>query len=136
MQEIKNIVFDYGCVLVDLDKQRAVDAFKRIDADEIAVYIDECKQEDLFHELEMGDITLEEFCDKVREKCPRCKASDKEILDAWNALLTGIPERRLERIRQLREHYRLCHAHHKAQQGHLPAHARRGRHTCRRDAVH
>lgn len=107
MQEIKNIVFDYGCVLVDLDKQRAVDAFKRIDADEIAVYIDECKQEDLFHELEMGDITLEEFCDKVREKCPRCKASDKEILDAWNALLTGIPERRLERIRQLREHYRL-----------------------------
>lgn len=107
MQEIKNIVLDFGCVLVDLDKQRAVDAFRRIDADEIAVYIDECKQEDLFHELEMGDITLDEFCDKVRAKCPRCHASNQEICDAWDALLTGIPDRRLEAIRCLSKKYRV-----------------------------
>lgn len=107
MQGIKNIVLDFGCVLVDLDKQRAVDAFNSIGAPEIAAYIDDCKQEDLFHELEIGDITLDEFCDKVREKCPRCHASNQEICDAWDALLLGIPDRRIEAIRCLAKRYRM-----------------------------
>ena len=34
--EIKNIVFDFGCVLVDLDKYRCVDAFNSIGAQAIS----------------------------------------------------------------------------------------------------
>ena len=41
MQGIKSIVFDFGCVLVDLDKQRCIDAFNAIGAAPISVDADE-----------------------------------------------------------------------------------------------
>lgn len=104
---MKNIIFDFGCVLVDLDKQRCVEAFDAIGASEVSVYVDECRQEDLFHNLEIGDIDVPTFCDEVRRKSPGCTATDEEICSAWNSLLTGIPQRRLQRIVELRERYRL-----------------------------
>ncbi len=103
---IKNIIFDFGGVLVDLDKQVCVDAFERIGAHEISGYVDECRQEDLFHDLEIGSISVAEFCDEVRRKS-QCTATDEAICDAWNALLVGIPRRRLQALLSLRDRYRL-----------------------------
>lgn len=104
---IKNIIFDFGGVLVGLDKRRCTDAFTRIGAAAIAGYVDECRQEDLFHELETGAIDIPEFCVKVRRACPDCAATDAEICDAWNALLTGIPAAKLERLTRLKGEYRM-----------------------------
>lgn len=104
---MKNIIFDFGQVLVGLDKQRCVDAFRAMDAGGVAVYVDECRQEDLFHDLETGKTDVAEFCDEVRRKSPRCRATNDEICRAWNLLLTGIPEARLQRLLQLRDSYRL-----------------------------
>lgn len=107
MQEIKTLVFDFGCVLVNLDKRRCIESFCEIGAENIASYVDECRQEDLFHDLEVGNISVREFCNEVRHKAPDCKASDTEICEAWNALLTGIPVRRLKALLQLKKRYRL-----------------------------
>lgn len=104
---IKNIIFDFGGVLVGLDKHRCMDAFARLGAGAIAGYVDECRQEDLFHELEVGAIGIAEFCEKVRRACPGCTATDAEISGAWGALLTGIPVVKLERLAELKEKYRL-----------------------------
>lgn len=104
---IKNIVFDFGCVLVNLDKHRCVKAFDRIGANAISSYVDECRQEDLFHDLETGVISVEEFCDEVRRKSPGCLATNEEICWAWNELLTGIPAHRVERLKELKKRYRL-----------------------------
>lgn len=76
---IKNLIFDFGGVLVGLDRQRCIDAFTRIGAGAIAGYVDECRQEDLFHELEVGAIGVAGFCDEVRRACLGCTASDAEI---------------------------------------------------------
>ena len=107
MQGIKNIVFDLGCVLVDLDKQRCIDAFNAIGAAPVSVYVDECRQEDLFHDLETGRSSVAEFCAEVRRKSPCCRASDADICAAWASLLTGIPARRIEALLRLRQQYRL-----------------------------
>lgn len=104
---IKNLIFDFGGVLVGLDRQRCIDAFTRIGAGAIAGYVDECRQEDLFHELEVGAIGVAGFCDEVRRACPACTASDAEICAAWNALLTGIPAERLSMLARLKENHRL-----------------------------
>ena len=105
--EIKNIVFDFGCVLVDLDKYRCVDAFNSIGAQAISTYVDECRQEDLFHDFETGRIDIDVFCDEVRRKSPDCTATNEKICWAWNQLLTGIPERRVEKLKELKGRYRL-----------------------------
>lgn len=106
-QMIKNLIFDFGGVLTGLDRQRCIDAFTRIDAGFIAGYVDECRQEDLFHELEAGIIGVAEFCGKVRRACPGCTAADADICDAWNALLTGIPPERLSMLARLKENHRM-----------------------------
>lgn len=103
---IKNIIFDFGGVLADLNKQVCVDAFGRIGAHDIARYVDECRQEDLFHDLELGTISVPQFCDEARSKA-HCEASDDSICSAWNALLMTIPRQRLKALQTLRSSYRL-----------------------------
>lgn len=104
---IKNIIFDFGCVLVDLNKQRCVEAFRNIGAESISAYVDECRQEDLFHDLETGNIGIGKFCDEVRRKAPACTADNDTICRAWNSLLGDIPERRLKKLLNLKDRYRL-----------------------------
>ena len=62
---IKNIVFDFGCVLVDLDRHKCIEALNAIGAHKISCYVDECKQADMFLDLELGKISVEEFCDTL-----------------------------------------------------------------------
>lgn len=107
MDNIRNIIFDFGCVLVDLDKQRCINAFKDIGAEDIAAYVDECRQEDLFHDLEAGNTSADDFCNEVRRKCKGCNAGNDAICEAWNALLAGIPKRRIEALVKLGKRYRL-----------------------------
>lgn len=103
---VKNIIFDLGGVILGLDKERCVAAFRRIGADGIAHFVEEHRVESLFLDLEMGNISQEEFCRRVRELTGK-DISDEEIVWAWNELLTGIPELKKERLLQLRDRYRL-----------------------------
>lgn len=103
---IKNIIFDLGGVLVDLDGQRCIDAFNAIGAHIIGDYVYYHRTEDLFYDIEIGNCGQERFCDDVR-RMTGIKASDREITDAWNALLTNISDDRKSRLLNLRKHYRL-----------------------------
>lgn len=104
---MRNIIFDFGGVLVNLDRKRCIEAFTRIGAGAIAGYVDECRQEDLFHDLEVGDTGVGQFCDAVRQACGGCNATDEDICGAWDALLTGIPKRRLDKLAELKRDFRL-----------------------------
>ena len=53
---IRNIVLDWGGILIDLDDQRSIDEFHRIGAREVAKYVEECRVEDMFLRLELGQI--------------------------------------------------------------------------------
>ena len=107
MHNVKNIIFDFGGVIVNLDRDRCVSAFQSINAAEISRYVDNCIQKDLFHDFEIGKISVEEFCDKVREKSSSCKCSDAEIIAAWASLLVDVPTERLRIIQALKKKYRV-----------------------------
>lgn len=102
---IKNIIFDFGGIIVDLNKQAAIDAFRALGF-HTEKYINDYVQAGIFSELELGLTSEEEFYAFV------CRQAEKEIdhkviRDAWNRMLTGIPARRMQAIKQLREHYRI-----------------------------
>jgi HAD superfamily hydrolase (TIGR01509 family) len=103
---LKNIIFDLGGVLVGLDNQRCIDAFRKIGANDIAFYVEDHRTEDLFFDTEVGNISQEEFCREAR-RLSQCDASDGEIVWAWNQLLTSIPDYKKERLLQLHDRYRL-----------------------------
>ncbi|MCH3994665.1 MAG: HAD family phosphatase [Prevotella sp.] len=101
MNQIKNIIFDMGGVLVGLDVQRCVDAFTSLGAGSIAHYVQEHLTEDLFLDIETGAINQKQFCDKVRLTAD-IQCSDEKIVWAWNQLLTGIPSAKKAHLLQLR----------------------------------
>lgn len=107
MENIKNIIFDLGGVLVGLDGQRSIDAFDRLGCQRVSQYIVEHRTEDLFYRIELGLISTHEFCEEVREMT-QTTATDEQMVAAWNALLTPLSERRAARLLQWhRKGYRI-----------------------------
>ncbi len=102
--EIKNIIFDFGGVLVDLDKSRCIESFKSIGFYQAEQLVDTYSQQGVFGKLEAGFITREEFCIQVRQMTG-CGVTDEQIWKAWNVLLKGIPTYRLDALLELRNYY-------------------------------
>ena len=107
MNQIKNIVFDLGGVVIDLDRDKAVEALTELgikDADSLlGVYA----QKGLFFQLETGEVTAAQFYDAL---LPQCKpgTTNEDIQNALEKFLIQIPVERLKLIRQLKEKgYRL-----------------------------
>lgn len=67
MTKIKNIVFDLGGVLVDLDHEGAVRSFEEIGVTDARQLLDPYEQKGIFLEVENGTITADEFSQKLRE---------------------------------------------------------------------
>ena len=101
IQNSKNIVFDLGRILVGLDNARCIAAFEKVGLEKIAFYVREHRVEDLFLAAEVGSISTEEFCSEVRRMCS-CSVPDKDIVWAWNELLTGIPDSKKEALLSLK----------------------------------
>ena len=104
MHNIKNLIFDFGGVLVDLDKARCLQAFSQLGFTEANKMIDAYSQQGLFGQLEEGTISPEEFCSEVR-RLTTCQATDENIWHAWNSFLVGIPTWKLEALIELKKHY-------------------------------
>lgn len=103
---IRNIVFDFGGVLVDLDRERCISAFENLGVN-VRDALGKYTQSGVFSSLEKGDITDEDFCDALRQIAGRPDVSDRKISDAWDEFLTGIPTERLECLASLRDKYHL-----------------------------
>lgn len=100
---VRNVVFDFGGVLVDLDRGAAVRAFQRLGVD-VSGYVGQSGQGGVFGALERGEMSVEEFCKCVSRMAGRMLRRE-EVFGAWNSMLTGIPSRRLDVVRSLRGRY-------------------------------
>lgn len=103
---IRNLMFDLGGVIIDLDRQRCVDALVVLGdfhADEL---LGLSMQKGEFMKLEEGKISATDFYNEMRRRIGR-PVSDNEITDAINKLLIGIPVERLRLLRELKQHFKV-----------------------------
>ncbi len=103
MRGIRNVVFDLGGVLVDLDEARCRRALCALGMEAIARIVDPCYPAEMIGRLERGDILFPEACDEMRREAGTPDVSDDEIADAYGALVTGIPVAKLRQVEALRE---------------------------------
>lgn len=96
-----DLLFDLGGVIVDIRRQRCVEAFEALGFSDINEYLGDYGQKGAFLALEEGAISPEEFRAEIRRHIPR-PVTDEEIDTAFNAFITGIPLHRLESLRRLR----------------------------------
>ncbi|WP_210490335.1 HAD family hydrolase [Rufibacter aurantiacus] len=103
---IKNIIFDLGGVIINIDYAKGTDALKAYGRTGANVDFSQKKQSELFDLYERGDISSEEFREGLRAEY-FIEASDAQIDEAWNSLLLDIPAERIELLRELKKHYNL-----------------------------
>lgn len=101
---IKNIIFDFGGVLINLNRQRCIDSFKQLGLNQVEDLINPFAQQGIFMQLEKGLITPAVFRDKVREQLGK-PVTDEQIDAAWNNFLVDLPVYKLEALLKLRERY-------------------------------
>ena len=103
-KNIKNVVFDLGGVLLNLDLQRTIDAFKEAGFEDVEKQIRAFNHQGIFQQFEAGGITAEEFRNAIRENI-QAPLTDEEIDDYWSRMLLDIPCEKLKLILELREKY-------------------------------
>jgi glucose-1-phosphatase len=105
---IKNIIFDLGDVIINIDVPTTTQAFADLSQrsfEEIQALI---VQNDVFRKFETGHLSADEFRDYIRTIFRRSDWTDAMIDEAWNTLLLDIPRERIAKIQSLAQKgYRL-----------------------------
>jgi putative hydrolase of the HAD superfamily len=103
---IKNIVFDLGGVILDIDPMVTVRNFEELGFRNFIGSYNFPNQSPLFDAIEVGKITDSEFRDGLRLLFGS-DAEDGAIDAAWNAMLLRMPPLRIKILEQLASHYRI-----------------------------
>ena len=120
---IRNIIFDLGGVLLDIDLNYCMhqmqalgidlEAFKKKgmqtpSSTKAAVLGEGIVANGAMHLYQTGDITTEAFLEGVRKYCKE-GTTREQVLEAWNSCCIAIPAYRLEKLRALKQQgYTIC----------------------------
>ena len=106
MQGIKNIIFDLGGVILNINYQLTNNAFVDLGVTNFHELYSQFHGSSLFNGLETGHVSTEAFLEEMHRHAPG-NITDKQLITAWNAMLLDFPLQRLQLLQQLRQHYHL-----------------------------
>jgi glucose-1-phosphatase len=106
-RKIRNIIFDLGGVLVDLDFMGPIKEFSKLGANQEQFDYHDVISDPVFLYMEMGLITPAEFRDHIRQKLKKNELTDGEIDHAWCSLLGSVPAQKVALLQHLGTKYRL-----------------------------
>jgi putative hydrolase of the HAD superfamily len=97
---IETIIFDFGDIFINLDKQATIEGLERLGLSSWNEDLDR-----LNISFEKGQISRDDFLLGIQKQIPN--ATIDEILMAWNAVLLDFPLYRLEFLQLLSKKFRL-----------------------------
>lgn len=106
MRVIKNVVFDFGGVIVGLNRDRAVERFLKLGVNDADKLMDKYHQKGIFLEVEDGRIDANEFSKRLSAISGK-ELSFEKIQHAWLGFVTEVPQYKLDFLLELREKYRV-----------------------------
>jgi len=86
MEKIKNVIFDLGGVLLNIDYHKTANAFKALGASDFDSFYSQTGANQLFEQLETGHIEPVDFYNAMQPHCTT-GTSHQQIQNAWNAIL-------------------------------------------------
>jgi len=105
LTNIKNIIFDLGKVLLNLDFNASIVAFQKLGLKTDVLDSKQVYSDPVFYELEVGKVTPEEFCNRVRKVIQNPDSTDLQIEDAWYSMILDIPASRVKVVQELSKNY-------------------------------
>ncbi|MDR1667135.1 MAG: HAD family phosphatase [Bacteroidales bacterium] len=103
---IKNIIFDLGNVLIHLHPELTLERFRELGVADFDQLYTLMKQTDIFNRLETGTIAVASFREAIRRHAG-LPLTDRQIDDAWCAMLLDFPDENIALLRRLRDRYQL-----------------------------
>jgi glucose-1-phosphatase len=106
MDNISNIIFDLGGVIMDIDVKLTIRAFSDLGAKDIHRFFGHGFAASFFSDHEAGRITDGAFLKEVKNLLGG-EIAESSVIDAWNALLLRFPPERITLLKQLKSRYRV-----------------------------
>ena len=104
--EIKNLIFDLGGVIINLDVSKTYRQFAELANIPIEEVKEKVSEQSFFNDYEKGLLTDEDFRHSVRSFL-NTKVTDSQIDSAWNAMLLDIPREKYQMLLKLKARYRV-----------------------------
>jgi len=101
---IRNIIFDFGNVLFDLDLGAFEREMKNLLGEKFEAVKARLLRERVFELYETGGLDTEEFVEKLAQTSG---LSPEQVVGAWNAIFIGMPRQRFDLLLRLRQHYQV-----------------------------
>ena len=106
MSPYKNIIFDFGGVILNIDYKLTENAFAKLGLENFEGIYSKASQTNLFDAFERGMIRPEDFRKEIRKYISNA-ASDSQIDAAWNSMLLDLPKQRIDFISSLKKDHRV-----------------------------
>lgn len=104
--EVKNIIFDLGGVLLNLDFVGSRNAFIKLGVPQIDDLFRSTQEDTFWKQYETGRLDDMQFVAEAR-KLALPGTSDEDIIHAWNSMLLDFPQERVDLLDNLAGKYRL-----------------------------
>ena len=103
-QNIRNIIFDLGGVILNIDYHRTTQSFIDLGITNFNELYSQFHADRFFEDFEKGMVEEATFIQKLKSHVPA--VSEKDILTSWNAMLLDFPARRINFLMKLKSKYR------------------------------
>jgi putative hydrolase of the HAD superfamily len=103
---IKNVIFDFGNVLFDLDLPSIERNLQQLMGGEYEQAREKLLRNRVFELYETGGMTSAEFLDHIRMSAPEPPAPEV-IRDIWNSIFLEMPAHRFTMLQELRQKYKV-----------------------------
>ena len=114
---VKNIIFDFGGVVIHLQPDEAMRRFEALGITDARQQMSIFGQTGIFGQVEKGEITTDEFCRllalEAQQKGGKFSGVDnpsytyEEAKWAWMGYVKAVPRQNLDALLHLQQHYRL-----------------------------
>lgn len=105
--KINSIIFDLGNVLLNLDFEASIQAFHKLGLNEAVLNKQQAYADPVFYKLEIGMVKPDVFRKRMRQLLNNPDASDRQIDDAWYAMIRDVPPKRVDVLKRLRDSYKI-----------------------------
>ncbi len=105
-KSVTNIIFDWGGVLINIEYHATINAFRKLGLDDFKAFYSQKTQNEFFIQFEIGKISPAELRNYIRDALNK-DLTDKQINDAWCAMLLDAPKSRIETLLRLKSSYNI-----------------------------
>lgn len=106
MSEIKNIIFDLGGVIINLDIPKTIAEFNKFSKKPFELVYTQLQQNPVFDLFDKGQISETDFFDELNRAIEN-NLPHEQLKYAWDAMLLDFPKHRLDLLESLKSKYRL-----------------------------